>query len=124
MSRKQESVRNRSAAHLVGRDLARVRAVGARGRRSPGIWLIAALIAGLGLAALRIDIFRLRYALAEAVETEQALLEEQSVWTARRATLSDPARLTKLAEERGFVRPTQVIDLDLDPVRVAASPRP
>lgn len=110
------------AGRLVGRDLARMHRSGPRPRRSPGIWLIAALIAGLGLAALRIDIFRLRYALAEAVETERALLEEQSVWTARRAELADPARLAKLAEERGFVRPGQVIELD--PLRVAARRRP
>lgn len=107
---------------LVGRDLARVALARPRRARAPGIWLIAALIAGLGLAALRIDIFRLRYALADAVATEQALLEEQSVWTARRAALADPARLAKLAAQRGFVRPTQVIELE--PQRVAASRRP
>jgi len=122
MARRQQRGHERNAVSLVGRDLARVHRARARGRRSPGIWLIAALVAGLGLAALRIDIFRLRYALAEAVETEQVLLEEQSVWTARRAALSDPTRLAKLAEERGFVRPTQVIELD--PVRIAAGRRP
>ena len=113
---------SRSPRDLVGRDLARVRLAGTRGPRSRVIWLIAALIASVGLAALRIDIFRLGYALAEAVGTEQALLEEQSVWTARKATLADPTRLAELAEERGFRRPTEVIELD--PVQMAASERP
>lgn len=113
---------SRSHRDLVGRDLARVRLVVPRGPRSRGIWVIAALIASVGLAALRIDIFRLRYALAEAVGTEQELLEEQSVWTARKATLADPTRLAELAEERGFRRPTEVIELD--PVQMAASERP
>ena len=99
-----------------------MRLAGPRGPRSRVIWLIAALIASVGLAALRIDIFRLGYALAEAVGTEQALLEEQSVWTARKATLADPTRLAELAEERGFKRPTEVIELD--PVQMAASERP
>jgi len=57
-----------------------------------------------------------------AVETEQTLLEEQSVWTARSATLADPTRLSELAEERGFERPARVIELH--PVRMAASARP
>ena len=107
---------------LVGRDLARVRIP--RGRSSLPLMalLIGALIVGMGFAAMRTDILRLRYGLAESIEIEKALLEEQRVWTARRQTLLDPARLAKLAEERGFSRPLQVIHLR--PLRLASSPRP
>jgi hypothetical protein len=112
----------RSARDLVGRDLARVRLPRARSDRLLAGLLLGGLLAGLGLAALRIDILRLRYALAEAVEAEQALLGEQNVWTARSAALADPARLAELARQRGFERPSQVIDLES--VRMAARGRP
>ena len=107
---------------LVGRDLARVRIPRQRSSRPLAALLIGALIAGMGLVALRIDILRLRYGLAESIETEKALLEEQRVWTARRETLLHPARLAKLARQRGFTRPSQVIHLR--PLRLASSPRP
>ena len=122
MARRTQQRASGRNAELVGCDFARVRVSPPGRQRFSGILLIAALIAGLGLAALRIDILRLRYALAEAVESEQTLLEEQSVWTARSATLADPTRLTELAEERGFERPARVIELH--PVRMAASLRP
>jgi hypothetical protein len=107
---------------LVGRDLARVRLSGPRAPRPLAALLIGALVAGMGLAALRIDILRLRYALADAVDTEKRLLEEARVWTARKESLRDPSRLAELAAERGFARPRNVIDLR--PLRVASSPRP
>jgi hypothetical protein len=107
---------------LVGRDLARVRIAGSRAPRPLAALLIGALVAGMGLAALRIDILRLRYALARAVETEKTLLEDQRVWTARKESLRDPSRLAALARERGFERPRNVIDLR--PLRLASSPRP
>jgi len=115
--------RNRRRPTITGPDLAGLRRP--RIRRPRGSFpalLVAALLAGLGLAALRIDILRLRYALADAVETERELLEEQRVWTAQAATLRDPARLAELARERGFGRPTRVIELGN--VRLAASRRP
>ena len=107
---------------LVGRDLARVRIPHGRGSRPLAALLIGALIAGMGLVALRTDILRLRYALAESIEIEKALLEEQRIWTARRQTLLHPARLAKLARQRGFSRPLQVIHLR--PLRLASSSRP
>jgi hypothetical protein len=100
---------------LVGRDLSRLSARRpSRPRLSTGpvaAALAGLLLAGLSLAALRIDILRLRYAMADAVATETQLLEERRVWTAHAATLSDPARLAELAEERGFALPKRVIDL-------------
>ncbi len=107
---------------LVGRDLARVRIPRGRGSRPLAALLIGALIAGMGLVALRIDILRLRYGLAESIETEKALLENQRVWTARKETLLDPSRLAKLARQRGFARPAQAIQLR--PLRLASSHRP
>ena len=119
-------VRDASSAaprrELVGRDLARVRLAGRRAPRPLAALLIGSLVAGMGLAALRIDILRLRYALADAVEAEKTLLEDQRVWTARKESLRDPSRLAELARERGFARPRNVIDLR--PLRVASSPRP
>lgn len=115
--------RRREALPLVGRDLARVRIERGRPARPLAVALLAGLVlAGLGLAALRVDIFRMRYALAEAIETEQAMLSDQRVATARRESLRDPARLAELARERGFARPTRVIDLR--PLRVASGRRP
>ena len=108
--------------NLVGRDLARVRTPRRRTSRPLAALLIGALIAGMGLVALRIDILRLRYGLAESIETEKALLENQRIWTARRETLLDPSRLAKLARQRGFARPAQVIQLQ--PLRLASSHRP
>lgn len=105
---------------LVGRDLARVRIPRRRATRPMPALLCGALIAGMGLASLRIDILRLRYGLAEAIETEKALLENQRVWTVRKETLRDPSRLAELALERGFARPQQLIDLR--PLRLASSP--
>lgn len=106
----------------VGRDLARVRLSRGPGSRPLAALLVGALIAGMGLAALRIDILRLRYALADAIESEKTLLESQRVWTARKESLRDPARLAELARQRGFVRPTRIIDLR--PLQVASGPRP
>jgi hypothetical protein len=70
-----------------------------------------ALAIGLSLAALRIDILRLRYAMAEAIGVEKSLIEERSVLLARVAGLRDPARLEKLARERKMERPESVIEL-------------
>ena len=112
----------RRTTRITGLDLARFRAPGPRRRRPFAALLLVALLAGLGLAALRIDILRVRYALAEAVDTERKLLEDRSIWTARAATLRDPVRLREHAEKLGFARATRVIELDA--VRLASSTRP
>jgi hypothetical protein len=112
----------RAPRDMVGRDVARPLRGRPRGSRPIAALLVGAMCAGLGLAALRIDILRLRYALAEAVKAERELLENQRVWTARQERQRDPARLAKLAAERGFSRPEKVIDLRS--LRVAGIPRP
>jgi len=96
---------------LVGRDLARMR--GGAGPRTRGlpVLLIGGLLAGLSLAALRIDILRLGYAVGDAVAAEKALMEEQGALTARVQALRDPARLASLAPARGLARPARVIEL-------------
>lgn len=96
----------------VGRDLARLRRT-----RTPlparvvGGLVLTGLLCALGLAALRIDILRARYALAEAIREEKALQEDQRRWTAAVETLRDPARLAELARQRGFERPERVVEL-------------
>jgi cell division protein FtsL len=69
------------------------------------------LAISLSLAALRIDILRLRYAMAEAVSVEKSLVDEHSALLARVASLRDPARLERLARERKMERPERVIEL-------------
>ena len=73
--------------------------------------LVIALIAALGISALRIDLIRIRYAMAEAVAEETALLEEQRSLTVQRRQLRDPTELAVQARARGFRPATQVIVL-------------
>lgn len=84
--------------------------------------LAAGLLAGFALAALRIDILRTRYALADALAEEQVQIERRSVETARVEALRDPARLAALAAKRGLSRPGRVIDLA--PTQLAARSAP
>jgi hypothetical protein len=71
-----------------------------------------ALLAALALASLRLEIFRLRYALAEAVEVEQDLLQRRRELVVEVARLRDPRRLRRIARERGFGLPERVIQLE------------
>jgi hypothetical protein len=64
--------------------------------------LVLALIVALGVASLRIDLIRTRYALAEAMAAEQTLIEEQRALIVRQRRLRDPAVLATLAAERGY----------------------
>ena len=114
--------RRRRQIGLIGRDLAAVPLrSSSRGRLLP-LALVGTLIAALGLAALRNDLIRQRYELAEVMKTEKKLLDQKRLLTARVGRLRDPARLARLAAERGFVRPERLIDVaTLD---VAAGPRP
>jgi hypothetical protein len=111
---------------LVGRDLAGApRRTRAR-RRLPLALLAGAIVAALLLVTLRVEILRLRYAAAEVAAEEEALLERIAQATVRVRELRDPARLRKLAAERGFVRPERVLTVELPARRlpeVAAAPR-
>jgi len=75
------------------------------------------LLAGLAVTALRVDLIRVRYGLADAVREEKALLEERREAVARIRTLRDPLRLTHLAAERGLARPDRIVDLSAAPER-------
>lgn len=73
--------------------------------------LVLALIAALCISALRIDLIRIRYAMASVVERETALLEEQRNLIVRRRQLRDPTELAVQARARGFRPPRQIIVL-------------
>jgi hypothetical protein len=112
------TIRRATPGDLVGRDFARVRAVGRLSTRRIA-WLVGvAFGCALALAALRIDILRVRYALGEALGEEKALVQQQRQHTAALEGLRNPSRLVELAHERGFAPPEHVIDL-----RKQASPK-
>ena len=96
---------------LIGRDLARVRWLRPTGRRQLPVALLGFVLAAFALAALRVDITRLRYGLGDAVSVQRTLLEKRRELTAEVRKLRDPARLTRAAGPRGLARPERVIDL-------------
>ena len=107
---------------LVGRDL-KTRQPGAERAPRFGPALLALLLAlALAIAALRVDLIRVRYGLADALGQERALLEQRREALARLQTLRDPARLANLAEEYGLTRPARIIDLPLLPAVAAPGP--
>jgi hypothetical protein len=104
---------SRPRRELVGRDLAEPpRRVRSRARLRLPV-LVGAVVAALLLVTLRVEILRLRYALAEVASQEQDLLERSRQATVRMRELRDPARLRKLAAERGFGRPERVVSVEL-----------
>ena len=110
---------------LVGRDLAGAPRRARARRRLPLALLAGAIVAALLLVTLRVEILRLRYAAAEVAAEEEALLERIAQTTVRVRELRDPARLRKLAAQRGFVRPERVLTVELPARRlpeVAAAP--
>ena len=110
---------DRASRHdLIGLDVS-----GRRGRGQAWIGVpvvLAGLVLALGVAALRVDLIRMRYALADGLATEQRLLEEQRQLTVQMRSLRDPKDLARQARALGFVRPERVIDLPID---VEAQPR-
>jgi hypothetical protein len=70
--------------------------------------LVVALIAALGVSAVRIDLIRTRYALASVMDAERALIEEQRNLIVRRRQLRDPVELAVRARTLGF-RPISVV---------------
>ncbi|MCR9097546.1 MAG: hypothetical protein NXI30_25290 [bacterium] len=77
--------------------------------------IAVALVAALGVAALRIDLIRTRYALAANLEQEQTLLEDQRALIVRLRGLRDPSVLAALAQERGY-RPAERVIALADPM--------
>ncbi len=105
----------RARADLVGRDFAQPRSTG---RAWPGALpalLAGVLLAALALAALRVDLIRVRYGLGQAMQEEKDLLERDRALRARVGSLRDPIRLARLAPRHGLARPARVLELSLGP---------
>jgi len=73
--------------------------------------LILALVVALGVSTLRIDLIRIRYAMASALAEERALIAEQHRLIVRRRQLRDPVELAIQARARGFRPATQILSL-------------
>ena len=104
----------RRLQRLIARDwlLVDLEGVAGRQRLRKLLPLLAfSLVVALGVSALRIDLIRIRYAMASIVSSEQALLEEQRSLILRRRQLRDPIELAALARARGFRPPTRVVEL-------------
>jgi hypothetical protein len=100
-----------AGVRLVGRDVARTPRRARSAPRPALPALVAAAVAiGLALVALRNDLIRMRYGLSAAMQQERELLGERRELTARVRALRDPARLARLARDRGFVRPERVFE--------------
>ena len=101
----------RARADLVGRDFAQPRN---RGRAWPAALpalLAGVLLAALAIAALRVDLIRVRYGLGQAMQQEKELLEQERALRARVGSLRDPIRLARLAPRHGLARPIRVLEL-------------
>jgi hypothetical protein len=108
MSRKPPAA---AAGILVGRDFAAPRGTRARTRGLLPLALATALSAALSIAALRVDLIRVRYGLADALGAEKVLLQERREALAALSARRDPARLAPLAKKRGLVRPSRILEL-------------
>jgi len=82
--------------------------------------LVLALAVALGIAALRIDLIRTRYALMDTMKQEQMLIEAQRALIVDKLRLRDPAALATLAEARGY-RPAEIVRTLVDPMPVRKS---
>ena len=73
--------------------------------------IAAVVLAALLLAGLRMNIVRLRYAVAEGVTLEQELLAQKRDMTVSLLRLREPRLLSERAGELGFATPDRVITL-------------
>jgi hypothetical protein len=99
----------RSGQSLVGLDVGHSPAPLSARRLVP--LLALGLLVALAVASLRIEMIRLRYALAEASLEEKRLVTAQRSLIAQRLSLRDPVRLAERAGALGFVRPDRLIVL-------------
>ncbi len=116
--RRSKARSQRRDGAIIGVDVADRRSRGHNRNLVP--LLVTALAVGLALAALRIDLLRIRYALAESIAQERSLLDQKRSLTARMRTLRDPVVLARRAEGLGFARPEQLIDLPLSTASLVA----
>jgi len=73
---------------------------------------VVILLPALSLVALRTEIIRLRYELADAVRAEQRVAYTKRELTVEVRQLRDPARLNRMAIEMGLSLPQQVIQVN------------
>ena len=84
--------------------------------------LLVAVVTALGVAALRIDLIRIRYAMAASVESENSLIEERRALIAHKRQLRDPTVLAVEARERGFRSPAHIFSIVDPKSRVSRPP--
>jgi hypothetical protein len=108
------------AIGLIGLDVSRPPV---RLRTRTWVPIIAAAVVGaMFLAVLRMDVIRMRFALAQAFKEELRLEEVKRERTVRMRQLRDPAVLARNAERLGFRRAERLIDLDAFGVPPAMAP--
>ena len=110
MSRSSTALRSQRF-DWIGRDFSRSHTTAATRRRRVAPLVAGALLAALALAAVRTEVIRLRYDLADAVAEEKALLEQQRALTFEVRALRNPVRLTQLAERMGLAQPARVLEI-------------
>jgi hypothetical protein len=113
--RRRRPARARADLDLVGRDFAQPRARGSRWPAALPALLAGVLLAALALAALRVDLIRVRYGLGQAMQEEKDLLEQERTLRARVGSLRDPIRLARLAPRHGLARPARALELSAPP---------
>jgi hypothetical protein len=95
----------------TGRDLSAPAPVRERRTVSRGVWMAGAgagLLIALVFVQLRTESIDLRYRLAQALQSEQQLLEEQRRAIVELRRLRHPVRLAELGTQLGLARPTDV----------------
>jgi hypothetical protein len=105
----------RARVDLVGHDFAQPRSAGRAWRGALPALLAGVLLAALALAALRVDLIRVRYGLGQAMQQEKELLERDRALRARVGSLRDPIRLARLAPRYKLARPARVLEIPLGP---------
>ena len=111
MKRTRARGEHESDTELVGRDFSKPRRPTGAWRTTGAALLVGLALGGLSLASLRMTIVRTRYALADSLARETALLALERQAKVELRELRDPRRLRQLAGELGFTRPERVIEL-------------
>lgn len=96
---------------LVGIDMANQ--ARRRNKVSSLPWIIVGIVAALFVVGLRIDLTRVGYARAAALEEEQSLRVQKRALTVEMRRLRNHIRLAEEARIRGFEQPSSIIDLPI-----------
>lgn len=115
---KRGSAAGTQGPRLVGIDYSAAPRPERQGRAALALPLVAGVVcAALLLSALRADIVRTRYALAQALSVEKQLRPQENRLKLRLGQLRSPHRLHRLARELGMDRPAQVLELSAQGAR-------